>query len=193
MANTTAPKNYLVGKDLKALRLFVGVQRTVAPFTVTWTPVGYLDATNSTGSVDYVRWGYEFQNDLVASVDDVFANYETGLVDFQCTVGEILKKGGTGNANLLEYITANAVSSGSPLVMVQIIRTNQGSGGGSIAFTSGTSTINLAYPSGTEMIVMLGTIRSETDGMVTYIKNAAEMTLAPKNCDPNYGPLTLWQ
>jgi hypothetical protein len=124
----------------------------------------------------------------------VYANYENGLIDFNCTVGEILKKGGAGNANLLEYIAANATGlSASPLVMIQILRVNQGSTGGSAAYTSGTSTITLSYPAGMEMIVMLGTIRSYGDGMVTYIKNAGEMSFAPKNCDPNFAPLALFQ
>jgi len=189
MANSTAPKNFMVGKDLKCLRIYTGVQRTAAPFTVTWSALGYLDATNSTGSLDYCRFGYDHQLDMVASVDDLFANYEAGLIDFNCTVGEILKKGGAGNANLIPYIAATL----QPLVMVQMIRINQASAGGSISYTSGTSTINLVYPAGTEMFVMLGTIRSSSDGIVTYIKNACEMTLSPKNCDLNYAPLALFQ
>lgn len=185
MANSTAPKNYMLGKDLLALRLFGGVQQTVAPFNTAWTALGYLDAKNSTGSADYVRWGVDSMLDMVCSVDDVFANYELGLYDYNCTVGEILKRGGANFQNLIPYIAANY-----QLVMVQIVRINRNSGGGSVSYGTGTT---LTYASGSEMVVFLGTVRNIGDGITTYVKNAVELTLAPKNCDSTYGPLSLFQ
>lgn len=152
-----ATPNWLLGKHLLSLDVYSGTRDTAG--TITWATV----SSSLLKRVDYVRVSDERMLEMIQSVDGIYAHYEKTLMDFSCTIGEILKRKAGSIVNILP-----ALSQSTDLVKVVFTRGSAGT---------------------TETYTFLGTIRGFQDGVSAFGKNAAELTLAPID-DGTNSPLT---
>jgi hypothetical protein len=148
-----ATPNWLLGRDLLGLDVYGGSRD--ASGTITWdgSPASLL------GRVDYVRVSDDRMLEMIQSVDGDYAHYEKVLMDFSLVVGEILKR----------------TSGTSPAVATILPDLAQSTDIVKVVFKRGSADTTGNY----EQYTFLGVIRSFSDGVTAFGKNACELTLAP--------------